>query len=133
MPAPSSSATTTSTRPTTTKSNGGRMMFSRYSKMAALACLATLGWMPQPGNADISCTQKGSDTIRVGATVKFGWNDTAAYPIETFQLDLYCIENDKFMQTITTLNTTGSVSPQTWVVNQTIMAQTSSCPSNVRT
>ncbi|GJJ72588.1 hypothetical protein EMPS_04946 [Entomortierella parvispora] len=117
--------------PTTTGStkNSGRML-SRFTKMAALACLATLGCMPQPGMADIYCTQKGSDTFRVGSTVKFGWNDTGAYPIDTFRLDLYCIENDKFMETITTLNATGSVSPQTWVVNQTIMTQASSCPSN---
>ncbi|KAG0046566.1 hypothetical protein BGZ83_008265 [Gryganskiella cystojenkinii] len=120
-------STSTGTKRTTTTTTTRSSKFS----ISALSCLIlTLGCLPWTSTADIVCTQKGSDTIRVGATVKFGWNDTASYPIETFQLDLYCIENERFMQTLSTLNTTGSVSPQTWVVNQTIMAQTALCQSN---
>ncbi|KAI1302824.1 hypothetical protein EDD11_005494 [Mortierella claussenii] len=88
------------------------------------------GLVASVAHADILCTQYGSDTIRVDAIVKFLWSDTGSVAIDSFRLGLYCYENNKLMQTIATLNTTASVSPQTWKVDSTILNSLAECPLN---
>ncbi|KAI8599143.1 hypothetical protein EDD21DRAFT_355729 [Dissophora ornata] len=95
-----------------------------------LLLLASFSALPMLAKGDIQCTQYGSDTFRVNSTIKFLWNDTGTVPIDTFKLDLYCFENQRLMQTLATLNATSSVSPQTWVVDSTIMTTLAECPLN---
>ncbi|KAG0205656.1 hypothetical protein BGX28_002772 [Mortierella sp. GBA30] len=85
--------------------------------------------MPSPAQADIICTQFGSDTFHIGSTIKFQWNDTQTTPIDTFNLNLYCVQNSKMIQTITTLNQT-SPSPVSWIVNSSLASYSSECPLN---
>ncbi|KAG0303211.1 hypothetical protein BGZ98_006895 [Dissophora globulifera] len=85
--------------------------------------------MPAPAQADLLCTQFGADTFHIGSTLKFQWNDTQSIAIDTFNLNLYCVQNNKLIQTITTLNQT-SPSPTVWVVNSTLSAFAADCPYN---
>ncbi|KAF9153155.1 hypothetical protein BG015_003977 [Linnemannia schmuckeri] len=96
---------------------------------AATLLLSTLSQTPTLVAADLICTQLGPDTFHVGSTLKFTWSDTQTVQIDTFNLNLYCAENETFLQTITTLNST---SPATypWVVNSSISAFSSSCQYN---
>ncbi|KAG0378126.1 hypothetical protein BGX24_004675 [Mortierella sp. AD032] len=79
--------------------------------------------------ADLACQQLGADTFHIGSTLKFTWSDTQTVQIDSFNLNLYCAQTEKFLQTITTLNST---SPATypWVVNSTIAAFAPSCEYN---
>ncbi|KAF9110321.1 hypothetical protein BGX27_006503 [Mortierella sp. AM989] len=86
--------------------------------------------MPSIVRGDITCTQYGSDTFRVGSILKFHWNDTASVPISTFTLDFYCYQSSTRIMTLATLDTITSVSPQSWAVDQSIMNTLSECPLN---
>ncbi|KAF8944158.1 hypothetical protein BGZ47_004581 [Haplosporangium gracile] len=102
---------------------------SAASTAATLLLLSTLSQTPTLVAADLACTQLGADTFHVGSTLKFTWSDTQTVQIDTFNLNLYCAENETFLQTITTLNST---SPATypWIVNSSISAFSSSCQYN---
>ncbi|KAF9143231.1 hypothetical protein BGX30_001007 [Mortierella sp. GBA39] len=105
---------------------------SSASAAATLLFLSTatlLSTTPSLVAADLACTQLGADTFHVGSTLKFTWSDTQTVQIDTFNLNLYCAENETFLQTITTLN---SSSPATipWIVNSSISAFSSSCQYN---
>ncbi|KAK3816211.1 MAG: hypothetical protein J3Q66DRAFT_194661 [Benniella sp.] len=105
---------------------------SLLSAIASLVCTGLVGLLsvaPHSAHADIICTQYGSDTFRIGSTIKFQWNDTQSVPIETFNLDLYCFQNNKLIQTITTLNLTSSATVS-WIVNSTLTSYTSDCTLN---
>ncbi|KAG0362853.1 hypothetical protein BGZ54_008462 [Gamsiella multidivaricata] len=91
--------------------------------------VSLLSLAPAPAQADILCTQFGADTFHIGSTLKFQWNDTQSISLETFNLNLYCEQNNKMVQTITTLNMT-SPSPVTWVVNSTLSAFSQDCTLN---
>ncbi|KAF9921742.1 hypothetical protein FBU30_008193 [Linnemannia zychae] len=87
-------------------------------------------WITQ---AQLQCQQFGADTFRVGSTLKFYWSNAggeAAEPIPSFNIDLYCFESNKYMQTIATVNTSSSVSPYSWQVDQSIMNNIAQCQFN---
>ncbi|KAG0256612.1 hypothetical protein BG011_004430 [Mortierella polycephala] len=92
--------------------------------------LTTIAFAPQLVSADIQCTQFSADTFRVGSTIKFEWSDTLAYPIGAFTLDLYCYENGKHMRTLASLDTSESVSPQPWTVDESLLTTLGECPLN---
>ena len=100
------------------------------ASMAMVAILGLLVTAPEPVRADMSCTQNGSSTFRVGSTVKFQWNDTQSVEIDNFNLDLYCVQNNEFLTTITPLNQS---SPATvvWVVDQSFTSLTANCSAMV--
>ncbi|OAQ31719.1 hypothetical protein K457DRAFT_123985 [Linnemannia elongata AG-77] len=109
-----------------------RSFLSSVSAAAALLLLSTttlLSTTPSLVAADLTCTQLGADTFHVGSTLKFNWTDTQTVQIDTFSLNLYCAENETFLQTITTLNSTSPAS-YAWVVNSSISAFSSSCQYN---
>ncbi|KAF9194048.1 hypothetical protein BGZ51_001393 [Haplosporangium sp. Z 767] len=99
------------------------------SGLASFFISTTLLFAPSSTQADITCTQFGADTFRIGSTVKFEWNDTESTYIETFSLNLYCVQNNKLIQTITTLNQS-SPSPVSWIVDSTLLALAPECPLN---
>ncbi|KAG0286869.1 hypothetical protein BGZ97_007277, partial [Linnemannia gamsii] len=103
--------------------------FASVTAATLLALLSTLSQAPSLVAADLACTQLGADTFHIGSTLKFTWNDTQTVQIDTFNLNLYCAQDETLLQTITTLNST---SPATypWVVNSTISAFSSSCQYN---
>ncbi|KAF9978603.1 hypothetical protein BGZ73_001519 [Actinomortierella ambigua] len=93
--------------------------------LVMLACLkATL--------ADLLCTQSGTNTFRVGSTLKFQWNDTQTVEIDSFSLHLYCVENSKLIMPniVPNLSTLTSPSPVSWVVPNDIAAHSSECKLN---
>ncbi|KAF9126252.1 hypothetical protein BGW39_006748 [Mortierella sp. 14UC] len=101
------------------------MQSRSFVAAAGLFLLATLSTTA----ADLACQQLGADTFHVGSTLKFTWTDTQTVQIDTFNLNLYCAQNEKFLQTIVTLNST---SPATypWIVNASIAAFAPSCEYN---
>ncbi|KAF8924741.1 hypothetical protein BGZ58_001502 [Dissophora ornata] len=99
------------------------------ASLASAAGLLMLTMMPSPAQADITCTQYGTDTFHVGSTIKFQWNDTQTVQIDTFNLDLYCVQTGLLIQTLTTLNQT-SPATVSWVVNSTLSAFTTQCSLN---
>ncbi|KAG0269850.1 hypothetical protein BGZ95_001879 [Linnemannia exigua] len=86
------------------------------------AFLATLALLPRAADAQLQCQQFGADTFRVGSTLKFGWSDAsggsgAESGIPSFNIDLYCYESSKYMQTVATVDTTNATQYQgrlTW-------------------
>ncbi|KAF9349379.1 hypothetical protein BGX26_012301, partial [Mortierella sp. AD094] len=109
-------------------------MRSRYNlfsvaSMALTGLVGLLSTAPSPAQADLLCTQTGSDTFHIGSTVKFGFNDTQTVQIDTFNLNLYCVQNNQLIETLMTLNST-SPSPAVWVVNSTLSALSANCPYN---
>ncbi|KAG0259409.1 hypothetical protein DFQ27_004069 [Actinomortierella ambigua] len=107
-----------------------RSLQSRVGHAATLAfvllmCLKTT-------LADLLCTQFGSNTFRVGSTLKFQWNDTQTVPIDSFNLNLYCVENSKLIipNIVPSLSTLTSPSPVTWVVPSDIATHSSECSLN---
>ncbi|KAF9939191.1 hypothetical protein BGZ65_011270 [Modicella reniformis] len=104
-------------------------MLSSVASLAFTGLVGLLSMAPRPAQADIICTQYGSDTFRIGSTVKFQWNNTESVSIESFKLDLYCSQNNKLVQAITTLNLT---SPATvpWIVDSTLASGITDCPLN---
>ncbi|KAG0379867.1 hypothetical protein BGX24_011288 [Mortierella sp. AD032] len=86
------------------------------------AFLATLALLPRAADAQLQCQQYGADTFRVGSTLKFIWSDTsggsgAESGIPSFNIDLYCYESSKYMQTVATVDTTNATQYQgrlTW-------------------
>ncbi|CAO3571999.1 unnamed protein product [Mortierella alpina] len=104
-------------------------LFSSMASLALAGLVVLLSTTPTPAQADILCTQYGADTFRIGSTVKFQWNDTQSIAINTFDLNLYCVQNNKIIQTITSLNET-SPSPVPWIVNSTMASYSPECPLN---
>ncbi|KAK3824497.1 MAG: hypothetical protein J3R72DRAFT_16929 [Linnemannia gamsii] len=102
------------------------------------AFLATLALLPRAADAQLQCQQYGADTFRVGSTLKFIWSDTsggsgAESGIPSFNIDLYCYESSKYMQTVATVDTTNAtVAPfsYSWVVDSTILNNVSQCQFN---
>ncbi|KAF9129601.1 hypothetical protein BGW39_004002 [Mortierella sp. 14UC] len=100
--------------------------------------LAALALLPNTANAQLQCQQFGADTFRVGSTLKFVWSDAsggsgAESGITSFNIDLYCYESSKYMQTVATVDTTtANVSPYSysWVVDQTILNNVAQCQFN---
>ncbi|KAF9537871.1 hypothetical protein EC957_007558 [Mortierella hygrophila] len=70
----------------------------------------------------------GSDTFRVGSTIKYLW--TGADSVPSFNIDLYCYENNKYMQTIATIDTSLGASNYSWVVDQSITTNLAQCQFN---
>ncbi|KAI1316706.1 hypothetical protein EDD11_009595 [Mortierella claussenii] len=110
-----------------------RVFSSATTTSASLVALASLAGLlslaPTPVLADLTCTQFGTDTFRVGSTIKFQWNDTQSVAIDTFNLNLYCVQSQKLIQTITSLNQT-SPSPVPWIVNSTLASYAADCSLN---
>ncbi|KAG0303757.1 hypothetical protein BGZ98_006320 [Dissophora globulifera] len=104
-------------------------MISLFSS-TVFAVFASVTLLPSLAQGDIQCTQFGPDTFQVNSTIQFLWSDTGSVPIDTFNLNLICVENNKLIKTIATLNPATSVSPQTWVVDNTILATVSECSFN---
>ncbi|KAF9912591.1 hypothetical protein EC991_010016 [Linnemannia zychae] len=94
--------------------------------------------MPRAADAQLQCQQFGANTFRVGSTLKFVWSDAsggsgAESGIPSFNIDLYCYESSKYMQTVATVDTTtATVSPYSysWVVDQTILKNVAQCQFN---
>ncbi|KAF9926816.1 hypothetical protein FBU30_003670 [Linnemannia zychae] len=76
-------------------------------------------------NADLACTQPGSNTFHNDSTLKFTWTDTQTEQIDTFNLNFYCAQSSTLIQNIATLN---SSSPATyaWVIKSAL----GGCPYN---
>jgi hypothetical protein len=132
--------------PTGSKPSHPRRSSSRSSNITwsvkgllSTALLAALALLPSAANAQLQCQQFGAATFRVGSTLKFIWSDAAGGSgaesgITSFNIDLYCYESSKYMQTITTIDTTtATVSPfsYSWVVDQTILKNVDQCQFNV--
>ncbi|KAF9434886.1 hypothetical protein BGZ76_007247 [Entomortierella beljakovae] len=98
--------------------------------IAVAASLASLAFLPLMVRGDIQCVQYGSDTFRVGSTIKFQWTDTGSTPIDTFDLNFYCYENGILIKRLVTLNTTSTATSRLWVVDQSIMDTLSECSLN---
>ncbi|KAG0296074.1 hypothetical protein BGZ96_010238 [Linnemannia gamsii] len=98
--------------------------------LVSTTLLATLALLPQVANAQITCQQFGSDTFRVGSTVKYFWTGADGTP--SFNIDLYCYENNKYMKTVTTIDTTlvGGAGNYSWVVDQSITNNLAQCQFN---
>ncbi|KAF9904621.1 hypothetical protein EC991_002551 [Linnemannia zychae] len=106
-----------------------RSFVSTTTAVAAAAGLCFLSSLSTTA-ADLTCQQLGAaDTFHIGSTLKFTWSDTQTVEIDTFNLNLYCAQDERFLQTITTLNST---SPDTyaWVVNSSIAAFAPTCEYN---
>ncbi|KAF9584864.1 hypothetical protein BGW38_004890 [Lunasporangiospora selenospora] len=106
---------------------GYRPYSSTLGRLLALTTL-TLTLFTQTATADIRCTQNGADTFRAGSMLKFQWNDTESASIESFTLDLYCVQSGKLVQNLATLNLT-SPSPIAWVATS-LAAQSNECTLN---
>lgn len=98
--------------------------------MAMMAILGLLATAPEPVRADLYCTQFGSSTFRVGSTVKFQWNDTQSVEISSFNLDLYCVQNNQLVTTLMPLNLS-SPAVVSWVVDQSFTTLTTNCSAMV--
>ncbi|KAG0221400.1 hypothetical protein B0O80DRAFT_434299 [Mortierella sp. GBAus27b] len=107
-------------------------MRPRFNVLSAASLAAFVGLIsvaPKPAQADITCTQFGWDLFKIGSVVKFQWNDTESVSIDTFNLDLYCHQTGKLIQTITSL-THNSSATVSWTVNSTLASFTSECTYN---
>ncbi|KAG0245071.1 hypothetical protein BGW41_004328 [Actinomortierella wolfii] len=99
--------------------------------IAATTALGMLATIPT-AMADLRCTQTGSNTFRVGSTLKFQWNDTMTADIESFNLNLYCAENAKLIvpDIVPNLSTLTSPSPVSWVVPSDLTTHSADCQLN---
>ncbi|KAF9159906.1 hypothetical protein BGX20_002746 [Mortierella sp. AD010] len=109
-------------------------MRSRYNLFSAASLAFTglvglLSTAPSPAQADLICTQTGSDTFHIGSTIKFGFNDTQTTDIEYFNLNLYCYQSGQLVETLMILNSS-SPSPAVWVANSTLTTLSTDCPYN---
>ncbi|KAF9417758.1 hypothetical protein BGZ76_004488, partial [Entomortierella beljakovae] len=109
-------------------------MRSRFNLFSASSiALATIaGFLSvaiSPVDAQIVCSPSGPDTFRIGSTLKFFWNDTQDQSIDTFYIDLYCVQNNRLVATIDTLNLT-SPSPVTWIADSSLTTAAADCTYN---
>ncbi|KAF9914480.1 hypothetical protein BX616_008199 [Lobosporangium transversale] len=109
-----------------------RAQFHMFKSVASLALAGAVGLMsmaPLSAKADLICRKFGPDTFRVNATLKFYWSNTKIPVLESFKMNLYCVQNHKVVQTITTFNT-NSTPPVYWTVDSTMPGHSAVCPHN---
>ncbi|KAF9150065.1 hypothetical protein BG015_008124 [Linnemannia schmuckeri] len=115
----------------TSPTNTGNISRSNSWSMKTLLSTTTLllaTLLPQVATAQLQCQQFGSDTFRVGSMIKYFW--TGAELIPSFNIDLYCYENNKYIQTIGTIDTSLNASNYSWVVDQSITNNLAQCQFN---
>ncbi|KAF9088730.1 hypothetical protein BGX29_003017 [Mortierella sp. GBA35] len=133
---PLSSTTAASIPPNTRSSSSSSSSSSKSSStwsvkgLVSTGLIASLALLPWTVDAQLQCQQYGADTFRVGSMIKFFWTDAGGETIPSFNIDLYCYESNKYIQTVATVDTATMVSPQSWVVEQSIMNNKDECTFN---
>ncbi|KAF9292765.1 hypothetical protein BGZ88_006137 [Linnemannia elongata] len=119
---------TGSTPPTNIRNTSRSNRTWSMKTLLSTTTLLLAALLPQVATAQLQCQQFGSDTFRVGSTIKYFW--TGAESVPSFNIDLYCYENSKYIQTIGKIDTSLGASNYSWVVDQSITNNLAQCQFN---